>query len=122
MAVATPLLAGSANVTIDGVPYMLQGDLLWSPATVTRESLTGMDFVHGFKETPKVCYMEFTLRDSDAIAVAAFNGMTDSTVVAQLANGKTVIGRNMWTVEHQEVNSVEATFKVRLEGPLVEEA
>jgi Phage tail tube protein len=121
MAIAGTLLAGTASVTIDGLPYMMQGDLLWSPSTIERETLVGMDGIHGFKETPRACFMEFTLRDADNIIVGAFDGLVNSTVVAQLANGKLVIGRNMWTVEHREVNSVEATFKARLEGPFVEE-
>ena len=121
MAIAGNLLAGLASVTIDGIPYMLQGDLLWSPLQIERETLVGMDGVHGYKETPRTGFMEFTLRDADNIIVGSFDGMTNSTVVAQLANGKLVIGRNMWTVEHREVNSVDATFKARLEGPYVEE-
>lgn len=121
MAVSAPLLAGTANVTIDGASYMLAGDLAWSPNTVKQESLTGMDSYHGVKQTPVPGYMEFTLRDSAATQVAFFDGLTNVTVVAQLASGKIVIGRNMSAVEQQEVNSTEATYKVRFEGPQVEE-
>jgi hypothetical protein len=122
MAVAQPLLAGTANVTINGVAYMLQGDLSWSPNTVKQESLTGMEGYHGIKATPVAPFMEFTLRDSGEISVSAFDGLRNATVVAQLANGKTIIGRTMATIDIQEVNSVEATFKLRFEGPDVVEA
>src|SRR5260363_402086 len=37
------------------------------------------------------------------------------------ANGKTVVGRNMWTVETQETKAAEGTFEVKWEGPFVEE-
>jgi hypothetical protein len=122
MAIAAQLLAGTANVTIDGVAYMLAGDLAWSPNTVKQESQTGMDGYHGVKQTPVPGYMEFTLRDSSAISVGFFDGLIGVAVVAQLASGKIVIGRNMSVIDVQEVNSTEATFKVRFEGPLVEEA
>ena len=51
-----------------------------------------------------------------------FNAMTNVTVTVELANGKTIIGRNMWTVEAQEVKTAEATFEVKWEGFSVEEA
>ena len=44
------------------------------------------------------------------------------TVVAELANGKVITGRNMWTVDAQEVKTTDATFPVRWEGISVEEA
>ena len=122
MAIAKSLLAGTASQTIDGVPYMLQGDLLWSPSTVERETLIGMDGIHGYKETPRQGFIEATLRDASNVIVGLFDSMTNSSVTLVLANGKLVIGYNMWTVEHREVNSVEATFKVRLEGYVEEDA
>lgn len=121
MAVAAPLLAGTANFQVDGATYMLQGDLVWSPNTVKQESLTGMDGYHGVKQTPVPGFIEVTLRDSDQIPVGSFDGLIGVTVSAQLANRKIVIGRNMSAVDVQEVNSTEATYKVRFEGPLVEE-
>ena len=48
--------------------------------------------------------------------------MTNSTVVLKLANGKTIFGRNMWTVDVQEVKTAEATLEVKWEGPSVTEA
>lgn len=122
MAAAQQLLAGTANVTINGVAYLLQGDLSWSPTQNKQESLTGMDGYHGVKQTPVAPFMEFTLRDTGEITVGDFDGLRNATVVAQLANGKTVIGRTMAAIDTQDVNSVEATFKLRFEGPDVSEA
>jgi|SRR5579885_1830427 len=114
-------LAGTAFVTVDGVNYMLSGELSWGVATLKRESLTGMDRVHGFKETPQAGFIAGTFRDSGGLSIAAFNQMTDVTVVVELANGKTVVGRNMWTVEAQEVKSADGTVDVRWESDQVEE-
>jgi hypothetical protein len=70
---------------------------------------------------PKAGKISGTLRDSGDLTVADINGMVNETVVLTLANGKTIIGRNMWTVESQEVKTAEATFEVVWEGPSVTE-
>jgi hypothetical protein len=122
MAIAQGKLAGTAFLTIDGVNYLLQGEPKWRCADITRETLAGSDGIHGFKEKPIAGYISGRLRDADNITVADFNAMTNSTVVLELANGKVIIGRNMWTVEAQEVDSEDAVFDVRFESPFVEEA
>lgn len=113
----TGLLAGTASVSVDGTTYMVTADFKYKPASKKRETLAGMDSIHGYKETPSAPYIAMNLRDWGGLTVADFNTMTDVTVVAELANGKTVIGRAMWTVEEQEVDSTDAKFDVRFEGP-----
>jgi len=109
-------LAGTASVTTNGVTIMVAGQFKYSPSTVKRETLTGMDRVHGYKEKPSAPYISCQVRDSGGTTVADFNDMTDVTVVAELANGKTIIGTRMWTVESQEVDSEDAVFDVRWES------
>jgi hypothetical protein len=109
-------LAGTASVTTNGVTIMVAGQFKYSPSTVKRETLTGMDRVHGYKEKPSAPYISCQVRDSGGTTVADFNDMTDVTVVAELANGKTIIGTGMWTVESQEVGSEDAVFDVRWES------
>jgi hypothetical protein len=114
-------LAGTASLTVDGQNYLLVGDFEYNPSTVTRESLVGMDDVHGFSEKKRVGSISGTLRDTGGLTVADLNAMDNVTVVAQLGNGKTIIGRNMWTVEDQTVKSTDATVEVKFEGPAVTE-
>jgi len=121
MAAPTNRLAGIASIVVGGVTYLLQGELTWSPSTVTRETLTGQDQVHGFKEMPVAPFIAGTLRDTNNLTVEDFNQMTDVTVNLTLANGKSVTGRNMWCVGVQEVKSTEATFEVRFESQSVTE-
>lgn len=109
-------LAGTASVTTNGVTIMVAGQFKYSPSTVKRETMTGMDRVHGYKEKPSAPYISCQVRDSGGTTVADFNDMTDVTVVAELANGKTIIGTGMWTVESQEVDSEDAVFDVRWES------
>lgn len=116
---ATPngnLLAGTASFSVDGVNYRLAAQAKYSPSSVKRETLTGMDGVHGFKETPIPGFISCTLRDTGDLTVADFNAMVDDDVVLELANGKTVTAYSAWTVESQEVDTMEATFDVRWES------
>ncbi|HDR9036122.1 phage tail tube protein [Burkholderia arboris] len=115
------LLAGTASVSVDGQTYMVSANFKYSPGKKTRESLTGMDGVHGYKEKWRAPSIAMQLRDWGGLTVENVNGMTNVTVVAELANGKTIIGRNMWSVEDQEVDSEDAVFDVKFEGPEVTE-
>ena len=122
MADTTYLLAGTAYLSVDGTTYQVAGEAAYSVSTVKRETMAGMDGIHGFKETPQASYISMTGRDSGGLTIADFQAMTNVTVTLELANGKTIIGRNMWTVESQEVKTAEGTFDVRWEGLSVEEA
>jgi hypothetical protein len=116
MANDTNRLAGTAYLSVDGVTYMLAGDFEYNPSKVSRESLTGMDRVHGYSEKPNTPHISGTLRDAGGLSVAALNDMTNVTVVCELANGKTVVGRNMWAVETQTAKAADATIEVKWEG------
>lgn len=122
MAIESTRLAGQAFVTVDGVSYMLSGDLSYSPSKVKRETLTGQDRVHGYSEMPVAGFISGTFRDSGGLSVADINAMSNVTVVCELANGKTIIGRNMWSTDAQEVKTTDGAIDVRWEGPSVEEA
>ena len=116
MANNTNRIAGIANISVDGVTYLLSGEFTYSPADVERKTLTGQDQVHGYSEMPRAPFISGTLRDAVTFTVKDFNAMTDVTIHAELANGKTITGRNMWTVDAQEVKTTEGTFEVRFEG------
>jgi hypothetical protein len=117
----TKRLAGIAYISVNGKTYMLAADAAYSVSKVSRETLVGQDRVHGFSEKPKAGSISAQLRDARDLTVADFNAMDDVTVVLELANGKTVVGSNMWTVDAQEVKTAEATFEVKFESDNVEE-
>lgn len=116
------LLAGIASLTIDGVNYLVAGDLKYQVSGRKRETLIGQDKVHGYSEVPRQGKISLSLRDRGDLSVAAVQAITNSTIVAELANGKTIVGRNMWNVEDQEVDTAEGKFDVVFEGVSVAEA
>ena len=109
-------LAGITGLTVDGNAYMVVSDVTWSPSSVRRETLVGLDTVHGYSEVPIQGYIEATLRDSGDNSVKAFNQQVCVEVQVTLANGKLVGGASLWTVNVQEVRAAEGTFVVRWEG------
>src|SRR5215472_15852845 len=109
-------LGGITGVSIDGTSYMVVSDVTWSPARWKRETLVGLDSVHGFSEVPIQGYIEATLRNSGAISVRAFNDMRCVELLVTLANGKVVGGSNMWNTSALEVRAQEGTFQVRFDG------
>lgn len=122
MADTTNRLAGVAYITVDGKSYMLAADATYSVSKVKRETLSGQSGVQGYSEAPIPGTISGAFRDAGSLTVADFNAMTNATVMLELANGKMIVGRNMWTVESQEVKTQEATFEVKFEGFSVEEA
>jgi hypothetical protein len=116
------LLAGTLSATIDGKTYNVSGEGSYTLSSVTRETLKGQSGVHGYSEMPAPGKIGFKGRDSSDAVIAALNGATNATVVFQLANGKTIVGRNMWRAgEPITVNTEDATFDLELEGPDVTE-
>ncbi|WP_337049769.1 phage tail tube protein [Serratia fonticola] len=109
-------LAGTAYVSVDGMTIMVAGQFKYSAGRFKRETLIGMDGVHGYKETFIAPYISCQVRDSGSLVVADFNNQVNVTIVAELANGKTVIGSGMWIVDQQEVDSEDAVFSVKWEG------
>ena len=116
MADTTNRVAGTAYFSVDGVSYALMGEIEYNPSSVTRESAVGQDGVHGYIEKPMAPHIGATLRDVGSLSVAALNAMTNNTVTVELANGKLIIGRNMWTVEDQTAKAADGTVEVKWEG------
>ena len=93
-------LAGITGVTIDGNAYMVVYDVTWSPAKWKRETLVGLDSIHGFSEVPLQGFIEATLRDSGDITVGSFNDMR--CVEVQLRDARERQGRRWGQhVEHR---------------------
>lgn len=110
------LIAGTAYVSVDGQTIPVAGQFKYSVGRVKRETLIGMDGIHGTKESFVAPYISCQVRDMGSASLADFNNQVNATVVAELANGKTIVGSGMWTVDTQEVDSEEATFTVKWEG------
>lgn len=116
------LLAGVMYATIDGKSYSVVGEGAYTVSSVTRETLKGQDGIHGVSEMPMPGKMTWKGRDSSAVSIAALNNATDATIVFELANGKVIVGRNMWRAgDPIEVATEDASFTIPFEGVDVSE-
>jgi hypothetical protein len=108
-------LAGITSFTVDGsnIPVV---EFIWDPSPIARETMSSLSGVDGYSEKYRAPFISGKLRDSQAISISAFNALTSSTVVVQLANGKQIVGHGMWFVGELNVSGAEATFEVRFEG------
>ncbi|MDH4745823.1 phage tail tube protein [Sphingomonas sp. CBMAI 2297] len=120
---ADNMIAGTVYLTIDSKSCQLVGEFAYRPTQNTNETLKGLDGIHGLKSVPEAGMIKAKLRDSGSISIQELGNATDVTVVASLANGKTVIGRNMWRAgEPLEVDAEDGTFSIQWEGADVSEA
>jgi len=116
-------IAGVAFISINGQRYRLVGEAKYRLSGETREAKNGSDGFHGYKAKPQNGQIEFKVRDSRGVPLSVFNDMTDETVVLELANGKTVTGRNMFrSGEPVESDAEEAEVMLMFEGPDVRDA
>jgi len=108
-------VAGITSFAVNGSVFAVT-EFAWDPGAVQRESLSSLSGVDGFRETPIPPYISGKFRDAQSVNVTGFVGLTSATVVVQLANGKQVVGHNLWFVGRPTVSGADATFDFRFEG------
>ena len=114
-------LAGVAYIRVDGAQYALRGNLTVSIDMEEREGVPGQDGIHGFIERPRVPFIEADLSDLGGLSLRALQRMVNTTVQAELANGKKYLLRNAWTSTARELNTADGQVTVRWEGMAGEE-
>jgi len=95
-------IAGTAYFTIDGQRYSLKGNMTVALGARERETVVGLDNIHGFKEMPAAAFIECDVTDKPDF---------------ELINGKVGVLRNAWQVNNIELNVDEGELTVRFEGP-----
>ena len=109
-------IAGVAYVKVDGAQYPLKGGLTVSPSDTEREGIAGQDYVHGYKEMPRVPYIEGDFSTVAGLSVEAINRITNATITAELANGRVYVLANAWCTNATEIDTEEGQFTARFEG------
>jgi hypothetical protein len=111
-------IAGTCYVSIEGQRKRLVGEFTWRNSGETREIKVGADGIHGYKRKPMQGQIKMKIRDAGDTTTEELNNLTNATVLAELTNGKTVIGRNMVRVgDPVSADAEEAEIELTLEGP-----
>lgn len=109
-------IAGTAYVKADGAQFSLAGTLTVSIDKAEREGLAGLSGVAGYKETPRVPFIEGEFYLTENLSLPTIEGIVNATITAELANGKTYVLRNAWSAGAREANAAEGTVTIRFEG------
>lgn len=111
-------LAGTASVTIDGQSFTIVGEGTYRLSSAHRETLKGQTGVEGYSEMPMEGKISWKGRDGYNVDIAALNAATNATIVLSPANGKSIIGRNMWrTGDPIEINTEDGSLSIEFDGP-----
>jgi hypothetical protein len=121
MAQCPSRIAGVAFLRVDGQQYALKGNLSIAIDPFSREGIAGMDGVHGYKETPLVPHITFDISDTGGLSMQQLRAYCNSTVTAELGNGKTYLLRGAWTAAVMELNAVDGQITVQFQGLAGEE-
>ena len=114
-------VAGVCYVKADGQQYTLGGSCTVSPSSVEREGVVGLSGPAGYKETPRIPFVEIEVVTTPDLSIEAVDKITDATVTAELANGKTYVLRGAWSKAAVEINAADGTTTIRFEGLSCEE-
>ena len=109
-------IGGVLTLTIDGVQYPVRGSLKVSPSSVKRDGVAGQDAVHGYTETPVVPGIEGEISTKNVVSLKDLEAITNSTVQADLANGRSYVLQQAWTEAAFEIDSAEGKFGLKLQG------
>jgi hypothetical protein len=121
MAAQCPVVGGTLIFRIDGRQYRTLGEVRISPSGVERETVVGLDGVHGYKEKPRAPYISAKLSDWADLSIETLIRACNVTVTVELANGKVYLLRNAWVAEPPEGDMDEGSWPLRLEGLRCEE-
>jgi hypothetical protein len=108
--------AGIAFLKVDGNQLALRGNFTVSPTSVERTMVAGQDGIHGYQELPRVPYIEGDLSAVPGLLLESLVSQVDSTVTAELANGRVYTLTGGTCKCGFEENTRDGQLRVRWEG------
>lgn len=106
---------------LDGELFNAKGEFSYDLGAPKRDAVVGADGVHGFKEIPKVPFIEGALTDNDELDLSKLLNFRDGTATLELANGKVIVIREAYYAGDGVVKSEEGEIPLRIEGIRAEE-
>ena len=110
-------VGGIIRVSVDGSEVRAKGDFTWNLGLAKRESVIGAGYPHGYKEMPQVAFIEGGVTDTSDLDLKAMMSVTDSTIILELPNRKSIVLRNAYFAGEGEGTTAEGEVKVKWESP-----
>jgi hypothetical protein len=114
-------IAGIAFLTVNDEQVLVRGNFVVSPSVVERTMIAGQDGIHGFQELPRVPYIECDMSTPRNYYLENLLEQTNSTIIAQLANGMQYTLTQAVCKGGFENNTRDGQVRVRWEGVTCEE-
>jgi hypothetical protein len=121
MAVVQKRIAGVTKVRADSIAFNLGGTVTVSPQTVMREGLVGLSGVAGYREMPRVPFIEIEVHADANFSLEVVEALTNATVQAELANGKSYILSQAWFAGESSIGAAEGVVTLRFDGVTCDE-
>lgn len=109
-------VGGIILLKVDGEIFQAKGEFTYNINPTKRESVVGADAIHGFKEEPKVQFIEGEITDSDELDLEGFQAIRDASITLELANGKVIVLREAFYAADGDVGTAEGNIQCRFEG------
>jgi len=109
--------AGVIYVKINGIPYALGENVKLDFGTLERETITGLDGVHGYAEKPKPASVELDMVKVPDLPLHVFDNMRDETIQIACRDGDNYVFRNAWCTKGPEYDAAKGSYTLRFEGP-----
>ena len=108
--------AGTIFLSVDGAQQRIDGSVKIQPNLIERTGKAGASGVLGNTQTYIVPMMEVEIADSSTTSIQSLAGITDSTITAELVNGKVYVLRDAWQSGQIELDPVSGKYTVKFEG------
>jgi len=109
-------VGGILFLKIDGELFQAKGEFTYDIGAPQRSAVVGADAVHGFKEEPKVPFIEGAITDNDQLDLESLLLLRDSTATLEIANEKVIVIREAYYAGPGTVTTSEGEIALRLEG------
>ena len=113
---ANKRIGGLIEFKADGTKFFAKGNFTYDLGVPKKEMVVGSDSVHGFKETPKMAFIEGAITDTDELDTEALFRLRDVTVTVTLANGKMIVVEEAVYAGEGQGSTEEGEIGVRFEG------
>lgn len=116
MSIVANRVAGTTYVYVDGALLPLGGTITVSTWDADKETVVGLSGVVGYKEKPRAPFIEVEVITDGTLDLQAFQGVRNSTITAELANGQVWVLNPAWATTAPDGNHADGTATLRFEG------
>lgn len=114
------LIGGILRVTVNGKALAVKPGWEWSRGGFDRETVLGATEPHGHKSTPRVPFVAGPMTWDGTDDIDDLQEVTGATVVAEFANGRTLVIRDAHAAGPWTGSTDEGEVQARYEGKIAD--